>query len=104
MLSAGVMGVQTPAEKRYVRRSVLLFVVFLVVWCPWVGWPGHMTAPRWEKIVADVTPGIVFAFFLWEFRRYLRSLDELARKLQYESMAWTYLIGLVVWAASWVQW
>ncbi len=31
---------------------------------------------------------------VWEFRRYLATLDELAREVQYRSMAYTYLTGL----------
>jgi hypothetical protein len=35
-------------------------------------------------------------------RRYLMALDELARRMQFEAMAWTYLTGMVlaVWLAT----
>ena len=38
----------------------------------------------------------MFGFISWEFRRYLNALDELARRIQLEALAWTYLTGLTI--------
>jgi hypothetical protein len=39
---------------------------------------------------------LMITYIAWETRRYLMSLDELARRLQLEAMAWTYLTGMVL--------
>ena len=46
------------------------------------------------RLMAAITPGVVFAYIAWESRRYLSALDELARRMQLEAMAWTYLCAL----------
>ncbi len=48
------------------------------------------------KIVIALAPGGTFIYIAWEFRRYLSALDELARRIQFESIAWTYLSGLAL--------
>ncbi len=96
MLITGTMGARTAAEKRY-YRCVWSVCILLAIWATWIAWPGHIAVPLWQKCIGALTPGVLFIFNVFEFRRYLSSLDELARKLQYESIAWTYLSGLVVW-------
>lgn len=44
--------------------------------------------------------GAVITYMAWELRRYLLTLDELARQVQFEAMAWTYLTGFVL--AGWL--
>jgi hypothetical protein len=44
--------------------------------------------------------GIVIPSIALEFRNYLSEIDELARRMQLEAMAWTYLTGFVV--AAWL--
>jgi hypothetical protein len=39
-------------------------------------------------------PGIAFTYITWSLRGYLLALDELARRMQFEAMAWTYLCGM----------
>jgi len=52
-----------------------------------------------------ITSTIVFlaafsiSYIAWELRRYLTQLDELARRMQLEAIAWTYVTGFVL--AAW---
>ncbi|SPE36435.1 membrane hypothetical protein [Candidatus Sulfopaludibacter sp. SbA3] len=48
------------------------------------------------KLIAGLVPGVAFGYIAWEFRKYLSELDELARRIHLESIAWTYLTGLAV--------
>jgi hypothetical protein len=50
--------------------------------------------------VTTLVGGIAITFIALEFRHYLSEIDELARRMQLEAMAWTYLTGLVV--AAWL--
>ena len=47
-------------------------------------------------LIAAFAPGAAFIYIAWEFRKYLSALDELARRIQLESIAWTYLCGLAL--------
>ncbi len=42
----------------------------------------------------------LITYIAWEFRRYLHQLDELARRMQLEAMACTYITGFVI--AAWL--
>jgi len=55
----------------------------------------HFHNSLW-KVVFSLAPGAGFLYIAWEFRRYISALDELARRIQFEATAWTYLTGLVV--------
>ena len=48
------------------------------------------------KLIVALAPGVAFAYIAWEFRKYLAALDELARRIQLESIAWTYLCGVAL--------
>jgi len=48
------------------------------------------------RMLAPAAVGLTFGFIAVAFRRYLLSLDELARRMQLESIAWTYLTVLVL--------
>jgi len=98
ILSWGIFGTKTRAERRYMRRTLL----------------GAATAAAWVLIALarDFHPkaillpltalvlGAVVTNVAWEISRYIRQLDELARRLQLEALAWTYLTGFV--AAAWL--
>ena len=50
----------------------------------WLDWP----TVQWSLT------GAFFAFIAWAFWKYLGELDELARRIQLEAIALTYLTGL----------
>jgi hypothetical protein len=93
----GAFGTKTAAERRYIMRS--LFAAAVVA--AWVGLafsrkfpPGH-----WVMIITLLVVGALMTYIPWEMSQYLRQLDELARRMQLEAIAWTYLTGMVV--AGW---
>lgn len=90
ILWLGYFGSGTPAGRRYRNRSlsallVLVLVQFAFALAPKV--PAMMIAGGWAA-------GLVFSYIAVEWWRYLESLDELARRLQMEAMAWTYVWGV----------
>jgi hypothetical protein len=48
------------------------------------------------KYVAAAAPGLAFLWIAWEWWRYLEQLDELARRMQMEAMAFAYVAGVFV--------
>ena len=48
------------------------------------------------KFVLAVTPGLFFLYIAIEFRRYMFSQDELARRIHFESIVMTYLTAFVI--------
>lgn len=99
MLMWGVFSTKTPEGSRYVRRCFvagLLVVVPTVLFAIHQSLHLHYVSKRiYTGYLAAVMP-LVFGIMAWEFRKYLLSLDELARRLQVEAMAWTYLTGFVL--------
>ncbi len=80
MLLAGTMGMRTPAEKRYAIRCSVALLIFLL-------WPvslGIWAGPSRFKLLTGMVPGVIALYIVWQFKIYLKSLDELARKIQYE--------------------
>src|SRR5580658_9348968 len=95
MLSYGTFGKQTPAGRRYHIRAAIALATMVVLWPAATFLAKHFPITPWLVIQA-LTPGVAFAYIAWEFRRYLLSLDELGRRIQFESIAWTFLTGLVI--------
>jgi hypothetical protein len=95
MLSYGTFGKQTPAGRRYHFRAAIALAAAAVLWPASAYLAKHFPNTRWLPILS-LCPGIAFSYIVWEFRRYLLSLDELARRIQFESIAWTYLTGLAL--------
>ena len=91
LLVWGTFGTSTPEGRRYHRRCCLALGVLFVGYFIAAGLP-----PAAGDIVTAVLPGAMFGFISWEFRRYLNALDELARRIQLEALAWTYLTGLTI--------
>jgi hypothetical protein len=85
----GTFGPKTAEGRRYHQHFrvclPLMVVGFLVNQLPGAG-----------EVLGVLLAGSACAGITWGFRRYLRSLDELARRIQLESIAWTYLTGLAV--------
>lgn len=95
MVALGTFGSDTAAARRYHRR-VFGALALLVVWL--IGLPA-LTGVSGRGLVAAATPimGLLFlAFITFEFWLYLKSLDELARRMQFEAMAYTYMIGMLL--------
>lgn len=93
----GTLGTGAPAERRYKARSAMSAMIL-------VGWGGIAFALHFppKVLVTFITllSGVVITYIAWELRRYLLALDELARRMHMEAIAWTYLTGFVL--AGWI--
>jgi hypothetical protein len=99
MLLWGTFGTKSPAERRYLIRVCIAAAVTACWLIPFALAKHFRPAP----ILGSTTSlgvGVLITYVAWEFRRYLLALDELARRMQLEAMAWTYLTGFVV--AAWL--
>jgi hypothetical protein len=98
MLSWGTFGTRAPAERRFVLRSAIATAII-------VGWvlldfaTGFRPKPAMIFITA-LLPGPALTYIAYEWRRYVLTLDELARRIQFEAAAWTYITGLLL--AMWL--
>jgi hypothetical protein len=100
MLTWGTVGSKSPAERRFILRSCIgLSIVLLCVVAAVALRRVHVGPLSTAKAIAFL-PGFLIAYVAWEWRRYISSLDELARRMQFEAAAWTYVTGLV--AAMWL--
>jgi hypothetical protein len=93
ILLYGSFGARTPEERRFfVRSNVALFAMAV---CMLSSVFLHRFIPKGiARTVFAIAPGATFTYIAWEFRRYLSALDELARRMQLEAAAWTYLCAL----------
>lgn len=98
MLWRGTFGTGTLSEKRSVT-SYRILVGILGCWVlaevaiskPW---------PTAFKLVTVFLPAALVTFYAWEKRKYYLSLDEMARRIELEGMAWAYSLGVL--AALWM--
>jgi hypothetical protein len=95
ILTYGTFGARTPAGRRYHIRSGIALAAMVVCMLAGALIRFFGSTNRLELLTAFV-PGAAFIYIAWEFRRYLAALDELARRIQLESIAWTYLSGLAI--------
>jgi len=98
MLFFGTFGTKTPAERRLIIRSWLAAAVCI----GWVliAFAIHFRPKPLIGLSIPCVLGVMASYIAWEFRRYLSAIDELARRMQLEAMAWTYLTGFVL--AGWL--
>jgi hypothetical protein len=91
----GTFGAQSEAGARYHRRCIAAFAVLVLgeILLALVAFRAPYGVGR---LAGAFLPGAVFGYIVWAFRRYLLELDELARRMQLEAMAWTYLSGIPV--------
>src|SRR5215467_8265609 len=79
----GSFGAHTPEGKRFHNRFKVCLVIMFA---------GFLTALFWSEspgpMLAALLPGLGFTGIALSFRRYLLTLDELARRIQVESIAW----------------
>jgi len=93
ILLYGNYGPRSPEGRRMIIRSSLALVAMLI--CVLSSALLHSVIPkRIVRLILAITPSVAFTFIVWEFRRYLSALDELARRMQLEAAAWTYLCAL----------
>jgi hypothetical protein len=93
MLAYGTFGMRTPAGRRYhIRSSLALAAMAACFLAPAL--LRRSVPVGILRIVIALPPVAAFVYIAWEFRRNLSALDELARRIQLESIAWTYLSGL----------
>jgi len=99
MLMWGVFSTRTPEGRQYVRTScaaiTMLLVPSLLFFIHQYLHLHYVSKRVFTSIIAVALPA-AFSLIVWEFRKYLLSLDELAQRLQIEAMAWTYLTGFVL--------
>lgn len=95
ILANGTFGARSLARRRYNLRSGLALAAF-VIWMfgsdllrPWV--PKGILDP-----ISALAPGVTFSYVAWQLGRYLTAMDELERRIQMESITWTYLSGLAI--------
>jgi hypothetical protein len=94
----GTLGTRGPAERRYIV-SCYLAVVLAAGWLV-VAKFAHFRPKPVILSVTTLVGGIVITFIALEFRHYLSEIGELARRMQLEAMAWTYLTGFI--GAAWL--
>jgi len=93
ILLYGNYGPRSPEGRRIIIRSSLALVAMLI--CVLLSVLLRSVIPKGVvRLILAITPSVVFAYIAWEFRRYLSALDELARRMQLEAAAWTYLCAL----------
>ena len=95
MLAYGTFGNRTPAGRRYHTRCGIALAALVVCMIGGAAVGKSIPSPILTGVAA-FAPGAAFMYIAWEFRRYLLALDELARRIQLESIAWTYLCGLAI--------
>jgi hypothetical protein len=95
ILRYGTFGTKSPAGRRYHTRTGIALMALLVVWPVSVGlWVTDRSPILLWRVTAGFTPGLIYGYIAWEMRRYWLALDELARRLQMEAAAYTYLAGI----------
>jgi hypothetical protein len=93
MLWIGTFGPNSPGGRSYQNACLAALVV--------LGVGMLIAAPRVKDSplflwAAGLLPGLTFGFIAWRLWRYVGVLDELSRRIQVESMATTYLIGMAL--------
>jgi hypothetical protein len=95
MLGYGTFGMRTPAGRRYHTRTAIALAMAIL--CPAAAiLAGDFYHNSTWRVILSLVPGAVYLYIAWELRRYILALDELARRIQLEAMAWTYLAGMGV--------
>src|SRR4051812_34181859 len=86
MLAYGTFGARTAAGRRYHARCGMALAAMVI--CMFAGGVLRASVPKSVlTAVVACAPGAAFIYIAWEFRRYLAALDELARRMQLESIA-----------------
>jgi hypothetical protein len=88
------------AQKPWILRQDNRFVLIGIVWFV-AYWGARFILERpsdqtWLRIVVALAPIPVFAWFLVQFIRTIRSLDELERRIHLEAMAIAFPLGILL--------
>ena len=99
MLMWGVFSTKTPQGRQYIRASyaaaAMVIVPTLLFFVHQHSHMHYVSKRVFTTLIAVAMPAAI-SLIVWEFRKYLLSLDELARRLQLEAMACTYLTGFIL--------
>jgi hypothetical protein len=94
ILGYGSFGPKSPASRRYHARTAIALVVLMIVWpLTFFLWLFDRSPSLLWRLIAGVMPGLIYGYIGWEMRKYWLTLDELARQLQLEAAAYTYLLA-----------
>ena len=87
----------TPVDCRNMHRFMLRLTGWMALFLAASFWLDSAQGgqPALEAAIALV-PSIAFGWALLAFARYLREADELARRIQYEAIAFAFGLGLLV--------
>jgi MFS family permease len=96
MLVYGTFGWRTAAGRRYHIRTAIALIAMVVLWSVAAFLAGDFRHNSPWRVMCSLVPGVTVSYGAWEFRRYILALDELARRIQLEAIAWTYLTGWVI--------
>lgn len=96
MMFVGTFGSRTPEGRKYHRQCWIAFMMLFVGMFTLLVVPQGWIPDQARRLLTALLPGGAFTYIAWAFDGYLRSLDELARRLQLEAIARTYLIGIAV--------
>ena len=87
----------TPRDRRNMRRFTLRLVGWMVLFLAATFW---LEDPKSGKdaigVAIALVPSMAFGWSLLAFGRYLREADELARRIQYEAIAFAFGVGMLV--------
>lgn len=90
------MSAVATAKHRPGRRAGILAVVWLVAYFAARGVLEHTGLAPSTRVTAAMVPVPVFAAFLWSFIQYVRSLDELERKIHLEAVSIAFALATLL--------
>jgi hypothetical protein len=98
ILFVGYFGNKSPEGRRYHNRYCIASVLFVIALFTWLlvtpRLPHSVPIDPLNGIIFHLLLGGLFSFIAWSFWKYLQELDELARGMQLQAIALTYLTGL----------
>jgi hypothetical protein len=93
-LGYGTFGRRTPAGRRYHTRTAIALIAMVALCLGAAILARDFHHKSLWRVILSLVPGVAYLYIAWELRRYILALDELARRIQPEAIAWTYLTGL----------
>ena len=87
---------QEPWLLRKDNRFVLIGAIWMVAYWTARGILERPSETRWIRILVAAAPIPVFAWFLLQFIRTIRSLDELERRIHLEALAIAFPLGILL--------
>lgn len=95
----GTFGARSAEGRRFhVRAYAALGVVALYgfLLSPLSPFAHHLPLRSPWNFASALVPGLSFAYICLEYRRYLAGLEELARRIQYEAITFSYCLMIVL--------